>query len=473
MFKLTTIVPVYDGEYINECLQSMTTEFDAKPELSKIFNVVIVSDGCNENILNKLSNYEAKYNNITLIKSEHRGASHARNLGIKNATGEYITFLDSDDKLCENFFSNCIDTFNQNADLFIFSIKRFEDDIIKYWQVNDKIYNSNSEFADDYIVNRHLLIYSNTNKFYKLKIIQDNNLLFDESIEFGEDRLFNFDYLRLCDNIITSSIYKIDYIKRKDESLSTKYHKNYFNIAIKIHKEKIKAFLDLSKNANDEDKKDFVAYDIGHEFEKAISRFSYNEKEINESIPCMNKFIFEEYADATDNIGVLLILGSNNCEYRIEKALSIGKDKPYIRYIVSGGNEHKSGSISEADFMEKCLLDKGIDNEKIYIEKDSINTLQNLSECKNIIDNILNSKIEHRGIGIITAGFHIKRTRKLTEKIFNDEKYEVHLIPAFTKRTSPDSWYKTKEGIDIILSELKKNVIYNFDEYMRFVYNDK
>lgn len=473
MFKLTTIVPVYDGEFIDECLQSMTVEFDKKPELSKFFDIVIVSDGCDKNILDKLSSYESKYKNISLVKSEHRGASHARNLGIKNASGEYITFLDSDDRMCSNFFSDCLSSFEKDADLYIFGIKRFEDDIIKYWQVNDKIYNSNNKFADEYIVNRHLLVYSNTNKFYKAEIIRKHNLCFDENIEFGEDRLFNFDYLRLCNTIITSSIYKIDYVKRKDESLSTKYQKDYFNIAVKIHKEKIKVFLDLSKKASEEEKKDFTAYDIGHEFEKAINRFDYNDKEINESVPCMNKFIFEDCDDKTNDIGIFLILGSNNCEYRVEKAYELAKDKPFIKFIVSGGNEHKSGNISEADFMAKYLIDKGVASENIFIEKDSINTIQNLSKSKEIIDNLLNSKIDHKGIGIVTAGFHVKRTKKLSDQIFNSEAYNVHLFPAYTERTAPDSWYKTKEGTDIILNELKKIVIYNFDEYMRFVYNDE
>lgn len=472
MFKLTTIVPVYDGEFIDECLQSMTLEFDKNPELSKIFDIVIVSDGCDKNILDKLSNYKSKYENISLVKSEHRGASHARNLGIKNARGEYITFLDSDDRMCANFFNDCLSFFEKDADLYIFGIKRFEDDVIKYWQVNDKMYNSNSEFADEYIVNRHLLVYSNTNKFYKAEIIRKHSLYFDKSVEFGEDRLFNFDYLRLSNTIITSSIYKIDYVKRKDESQSTKYQKDYFKLAVKIHKEKIKVFLDLSKKASEEEKKDFTAYDIGHEFEKAIDRFAYNEKEISESIPNMNKFIFEDCDTKTNDIGILLVLGSNNCEYRVEKAYELAKDKPFIKFIVSGGNEHKSGNISEADFMAKYLIDRGIKSENIFIEKDSINTIQNLTKSKGIIDNILGIDSKYKEIGIITAGFHVKRTRKLSDQIFNNESYNIHFIPAYTERTAPDKWYKDKEGTEIILSELKKIVIYNFDEYMKFIYRN-
>lgn len=471
MIKLTTIVPVHDGKYIDECLNSMLKELKEKPELSNIFDIVVVSNGCDEGTLKKLTEYESKNNNIKLVVSEHRGASHARNLGLLAATGEYVTFTDCDDRMCENFFSDCVKYFDSSADLYIFGIKRFEGDIIKYWQVEEKKYNSNSEFADEYIVNRHLLIYSNTNKFYKLNIIKKHNMLFDEKVEFGEDRLFNFQYLRYCSLIVTSPIYKIDYVKRSEVSLSTMAHKHYFDIALKIHKEKIKCFLDLSKNASEDDKKSFVAYDIGHEFEKAIERISYNKEEEIESVAGMNKFIFDDEDVIQDDLGILLVLGSSNCGYRAEKALEIGKNKPYIKYIVSGGNEQKSGNITEADFMAKVLLSAGISKEKIYIEKDAKNTLQNLAMSKGILDKILSEEKERRRIGIITAGFHIKRTKIVSRQVFDDKEYKLSYFAAYTERTSPDKWYTIEEGKNIILTELRKRVIYNFDDYLRFVYN--
>lgn len=473
MLKLTTIVPVYDGRYIEECLNSILKEIDAKPEFSKMFDLVVVSDGCDDDTLKKLMEYESKYDNVTLIKSEHRGASHARNLGLKSAKGEYVTFIDGDDRMCENFFSDCLKYFDSNADLYIFGIKRFEGDVIKYWQVEDKIYNSNSEFADEYIVNRHLLVYSNTNKFYKNSLIKEHNMSFDEAVEFGEDRLLNFQYLRYCNKIVTSKIYKIDYVQRSEISMSTKYHKNYFDIALRIHKEKIKCFLDLSKNVSEDEKKSFVAYDIGHEFEKAISRISYNKDEEQESVAGMNKFIFEEDDIVKDNLGMLLVLGSANCGYRVEKALAISKDKPFMKYIVSGANEHNSGNITEADFMFNMLVDSGVNKENIFVEKSSKNTIQNLTISKDIIDKLLKDEKDHRGIGIITAGFHIKRTKVLSKRLFEDNKYDVSYFSAYTERTSPNKWYKMEGGKEIILAELKKRVIYNFEDYLEFVYGSK
>lgn len=231
--------------------------------------------------------------------------------------------------------------------------------------------------------------------------------------------------------------------------------------------------MDLSKNVSEDDKKSFVAYDIGHEFEKAIARIEYNKVEEVESVAGMNRFIFEDEDVVKDNIGILLVLGSSNCGYRVEKALELGKNKPYIKYIVSGGNRHKSGDILEADFMANVLLAAGINKENIYIEKDAKNTLQNLTISKDIIDKILSEEKEHKRIGIITAGFHIKRTKIVSKQVFDEKKYDLSYIAAYTERTSPDKWYKIEEGRNIIISELKKRVIYNFDDYIKFVYDNK
>ena len=56
----------------------------------------------------------------------------------------------------------------------------------------------------------------------------------------------------------------------------------------------------------------------------------------------------------------MLVLGSNNCEYRIQHALEIGKFYPGIRYIVSGGNPYISGIGTEAEFMADYLKKNGI-----------------------------------------------------------------------------------------------------------------
>ena len=92
---------------------------------------------------------------------------------------------------------------------------------------------------------------------------------------------------------------------------------------------------------------------------------------------------------------------------------------------------------------------------------------------KGIIDKILSEEQNHRGIGIVTAGFHIKRTKIVSKQVLSDKKYDLSYFSAYTERTSPDKWYKIEEGNNIILTELKKGVTYNFEDYLKFVYDNK
>lgn len=469
-YKLTTIIPVYNGDYIEECLNSLCIEFDNFDNYKNLFEVVIISDGCDSITIDKIENIISKYENIRFYKMEHRGASSARNEGIKHSNGEYICFMDCDDRMCKNFFTDSMALLNQNFDLYIFGIKRFENDEINYWSVVDKVYDNINDFADNYIINRKLLIYSNCNKFYKLNIVKNNNIHFNEDSEFGEDRLFNYHYLRYCNTVLTSSLYKIDYVKRSNISLSTKYQKDFFDIVYKLHIEKIKCFFDLSKNVSIEQKIDFVTYDLTNEINNVIDRFSFNKQEEIENVPKINNLIFEKDDELPNSLDYIVVLGSNNCGYKIEKAYSIGKNYKDCKYIVSGGNLHKNEIDTEAEFMSKYLIDNGVDKNNIYIENKAICTVDNLNFSKDIIDSFMthNKKVN---ILLITSAFHLKRTKILSKQIFDSVSYNLFYINSSLPTSSPDNWYNTDKGKTIVLNELKKIIMYNFDDYMKKVYN--
>ena len=99
---LSIIVPAYNAEKsICRCIDSiLKTSY-------KNYEVLIINDKSIDNTLEKLkSNYEIK-NNIRIIDlNENKGVSYCRNLGVKEAKGEYITFVDADDYISENMYSN-------------------------------------------------------------------------------------------------------------------------------------------------------------------------------------------------------------------------------------------------------------------------------------------------------------------------------------------------------------------------------
>ena len=471
--KLSTIIPVFNEEaYIDECMNSVRDAIKKNPAFDILHELIIVSDGASDSVLSRIAKYEQDFKNFKIINSEHRGVAATRNLGLKEASGKYVTFIDADDRLCDDFYLKSYELLDQDEDLFIFSIKRYEGDKLEYWKVNDKIYNSNVEFADDYIRNRNLLIYSNWNKFYKLGIIRDNNIKFDESIEFGEDRLFNYEYLRHVKTIITSSIFKNEYIKRSEASLSTRYHKNYFSLILKLHKEKMKCFIDLSSEASLDEIKDFVSYDLTNEIDKAIARFALNKEEEKENIDLINSICFEKPDEYKDDLGIIIILGSNNCGYKVEKALELCENKNDVDYIVSGGNMHMNKTQTEAEFMADMLTSHGIPKDKVHIENLATNTFDNLEYSFVIAKELINkNELENKKIGILTSGFHLKRTKALVRKYFREYLDCTSYYRAFGPIVQLDNWYKSDEGKTIIYNEIRKNIYEDFDEYKKFLYS--
>jgi len=92
---ISVVVPVYNVEkYLNECLDSI---FDPAAR-SALYEVIAVNDGSTDQSRAILETYK-KYANFRLFDQENQGQGVARNLGIKQARGKYIFFVDSDDYL--------------------------------------------------------------------------------------------------------------------------------------------------------------------------------------------------------------------------------------------------------------------------------------------------------------------------------------------------------------------------------------
>lgn len=90
--KFSIIIPVYNVEkYLNECVESVLNQ------TYKNFEIILVDDGSTDSSPQICDSYAEKDNRIRAIHKENGGLSSARNAGIKNMTGDYVLFLDSDD----------------------------------------------------------------------------------------------------------------------------------------------------------------------------------------------------------------------------------------------------------------------------------------------------------------------------------------------------------------------------------------
>ena len=119
MIKLSVIIPIYKVEnYIIECLESVCCQ------LVEGVEVIVVNDGTPDNAMLMARQYiSEKYNHLekqfVFIDQENQGLSGARNTGISVAKGEYIAFLDSDDKLSNNYIEEILKVLQLNLDIDI------------------------------------------------------------------------------------------------------------------------------------------------------------------------------------------------------------------------------------------------------------------------------------------------------------------------------------------------------------------
>lgn len=122
--KITIIVPVYRVEkYIHRCIDSVFSQTYSNWEL------ILVDDGSPDNCPTICDDYAKRDERIKVIHKENGGLSSARNVGLEHMSGDYVTFLDSDDFLHpDTFYDVLLLAENENADIVQFSFLRGEDD---------------------------------------------------------------------------------------------------------------------------------------------------------------------------------------------------------------------------------------------------------------------------------------------------------------------------------------------------------
>ena len=103
---ISIIIPVYNVEkYLSKCLDSVANQ------TYKNLEIILINDGSKDNSLQICQEYKNKYSNIKLINQENSGIAVVRNIGLKEANGEYIAFIDSDDyidaDMIEKLYFSC------------------------------------------------------------------------------------------------------------------------------------------------------------------------------------------------------------------------------------------------------------------------------------------------------------------------------------------------------------------------------
>lgn len=177
--KISIIIPVYNVErYIRECLDSIICQTFSD------FEVLLIDDGSPDKSGDICDEYAAKDPRFRVFHKPNGGVSSARNLGLENAQGEWVLFVDADDVIYNDCLEKCYNIATEdNLDLLQF---KFDREINKREPQN----NITSEVLSsaDFLNIRHNVCAACS--FIKTSIIRDNSIRFNTNIKLAEDQLF-------------------------------------------------------------------------------------------------------------------------------------------------------------------------------------------------------------------------------------------------------------------------------------------
>ena len=233
---ISVVVPVYKTEkFISACIDSILCQ------THKNFQLILVDDGSPDRSGAICDEYAARDDRILVKHTVNQGVSAARNDALELVRGEYISFIDSDDYIDEDFFAEALrEIETSKADIYIGGqyYEYFSEGVLVRTENKnglDKVYDI-PDLLDNFEVEYPFyLICDIIGKLYRTDVIRKHRLLFDPQVSLGEDMLFNCDYLEHSEHAIFSSKLKYHYARVNNESLFSKFRPDLYDISIPLY----------------------------------------------------------------------------------------------------------------------------------------------------------------------------------------------------------------------------------------------
>jgi glycosyltransferase involved in cell wall biosynthesis len=216
--KISTIVPVYNVKpYINQCIQSLVSQ------TCKDIEIILIDDGSTDGSSQICDLWKAKDSRIKVIHTSNHGVSHARNVGLDVASGEYISFVDSDDWIEADTYESMLQSIEKED--FDLCIGLYKKDYDNFSKIEFQAYKPCILSKDDVILQtftwllpqKKIMSWEIWDKLFKTSKI--NKLRFDEAIHMGEDMLFYWYFLKNVDKVIYCPLFKYHYRMRSTSAV--------------------------------------------------------------------------------------------------------------------------------------------------------------------------------------------------------------------------------------------------------------
>ncbi len=217
---VSIIVPVYNAEaYLGACIESICNQS------VKDIEVILIDDHSKDESLKICRQYAEQDNRVHYFSNLRRGVSSARNLGMKNAAGDYIIFVDSDDILDKDAVKDYLE-FGKKYDLigtghFIINEQGTVEKEIR--MVEQDL--SQTQFITGLFSHQYGYLGYCWGKLFKHEILEKNSIYFNENFSYNEDRIFVLQYAMCCEKIylLDKMLY---YYRKQPESLMAKINTN-------------------------------------------------------------------------------------------------------------------------------------------------------------------------------------------------------------------------------------------------------
>lgn len=280
--KFSIIIPCYNIEkYISKTLESVLNQ------TYQNFEIILINDGSKDNTGKILDDYSKKDKKIKVIHKINEGVSQARNIGIENAAGEYIYFLDGDDLIENNLLKRADEVFKNNkVEIFSFSFNMvYENGEIKRKYSSEKYSNQTIKSKEFLSLFFNKKIGQNMCSFIVKRELVQNKIFFTKGLERGEDLEFQIKML-LEDNLVyydKTPFFK--YVSRDGSVVQSKVKLNIFNF--------LEVLENFRKEIKDEKlKKDLEYFFVTYYFYilKEMALKGYTEEIYQQAVQILKKY---------------------------------------------------------------------------------------------------------------------------------------------------------------------------------------
>ena len=278
--KISCIVPVYNTKlFVAKCIKSILGQTYRNLEL------ILIDDGSTDKSGVICDAFAEIDDRVKVIHQKNSGVSSARNVGIKEATGEYLCFVDSDDYI-ENDYFELATKYLEKYNPVLMINNHIKDNRKDNRKANIVLTFDNDGALWEMFSKKHFS-WEPVACFYQTVVCK--NITFDESICYGEDLLFKYNFIKKADNnIVYASLQKYHYVFRKDSAC------NSYNLEKKIDDLQVLRFI------IEQEENDFGRMIYRREYLPRLIRYykigrksnAYKEKKISEDLKTEIKTIW-------------------------------------------------------------------------------------------------------------------------------------------------------------------------------------